>query len=299
MGTVFGKVFDPQNDVTKNNPGLPQFLHIRTQEIMPSNFDGIKFIFNKSIDKQFSMNHVVNITNGPDNGYRFGTLFTGNKEWKGINMPTLQGEINATGHIGASIIQHVNNMRFVTVMSYDHILIFPQLTFDWIGNNYTASISASRVTTVNYPEFVDCTYLKTVTQNLSLGVRGCYRWFNNWRPIPECLVRYESGPFGCLSVSISPYDMHLCHNFQVNENLRLGFMLNGQFRDKRSIGHFGYQFSCPQKEITVRGMVDSEWNVRSTVEKPMTSLPIILLLSASLNHRNNRFGLGCGVILNK
>lgn len=122
--------------------------------------------------------------------------------------------------------------------------------------------------------------------------------FNNLWPIPECLARYEAGPYGW-SMSISPRDMQLGHYFHVNENLRLGLMLNGQFRDKHLMGQIGYQFSCPKKQITVRGMVDTEWNVRSTVEKPMTSLPIILLLSAAINHRNNRFGLGCGVILNK
>ncbi|XP_037049122.1 mitochondrial import receptor subunit TOM40 homolog 1-like [Bradysia coprophila] len=289
---------DPQNNATKKNPGLPQFLHIRTQEIMPFNFDGIKFIFNKSISKEFGINHVINITNGPDNGYRFGTSFTGNKEWIGLGWPTFQGEINTSGHVEASLIQQANFMRFVTVVNYENSLVFPQLTVDWIGNNSTASIAASKVTAMNYPEFVDCTYLKTVTDNLTLGLRGYYRLFNNFWPMPECLARYESGPFGW-SVSISPHDMQFCHYFNVNENLRLGLMLNGQFRDRRSIGQVGYQFSCPKKQITVRGMVDSEWNVRSTVEKPLTSLPIILLLSASLNHRNNRVGLGCGVILNK
>lgn len=298
MGTVIGKMLDPENIITEKNPGLPQHLHVQTQEIMPYNFDGIKFIFNKSFNDQFGMNHIINITNGPDNGYRFGTLFSGNKEWKGLALPMIQGEMNTSGHLIGSITQQINCMRFVAVMHYENKLIFPQLTFDWIGKNFTTSISASKATANCYPEILDCTYLKTVTNNLSLGLRGYYRQFNNLYPIPECLARYESGRFGW-SVSLSPRDIQMCHYFHVDDNLRLGLMVNGQFREKQSIGHFGYQFSCPKRQIVVRGMVDSEWNVRSTVEKMMSPFPVVFLLSASLNHRNNRFGLGCGVILNK
>ncbi len=298
MGTVFGKMFEPQNNIGGKNPGLPQYLHVQTQEIMPYNFDGIKFIYNKSFKNQFGVNHVINITNGPDNGYRFGTMFSGNKEWKGFTLPMFQGEINTAGHLTASITQQINCMRFLTVVHYENTLIFPQLTFDWFGKNFTTSFSASKVTANRCPDVLDCTYLKTVTNNLSVGIRGYYQLFNNVYPIPECLARYESGPFGW-SVSLSPREMHLCHYFHVNGNLRLGFMLHGQFRDRRSIGHCGYQLSCPKRDIVVRGMVDSEWNVRSTVEKMMTPLPIIFLLSASLNHLNNCFGLGCGIILNK
>lgn len=229
-------------------------------------------------------------------------MITGNKEWKGFTLPVFQGEINTAGHVIGSVTQQVNCsshcMRFESVLHYEKNLIFPQLQFDWIGNNFTTSISASKVTARNHPEVLDCTYLRTVTDNLSLGVRGYYRLFNNLYPIPEILARYESGPIGW-SVTMSTRDMQLCHYFHVNENIRLGFMLNGHFRDKHSIGHFGYQFSCPKKQIIVRGMVDSEWNVRSTVEKMMSPLPIILLLSVTLNHRNNRLGLGCGLILNK
>lgn len=310
MGNVIGKMFDttthpqsqssdaPQYDILEKNPGLAQYLHIQTQEIMPCNFDGIKFIFNKSINNQFAMNHIINITNGPENGYRFGTLYTGNKEWKGFTLPMFQGEISTSGHLIATITQQVNCMRFVTMVNYENDLIFPQLTYDWFGSNFTTSISASKVSARSYPDVVGCTYLKTISHNLTLGVRGYYRLFNNVFPIPEGLARYESGPFGW-SVSISPHEMQLCHYLHVNESLRLGFILNGQLRDKRSVGQFGYQFSCPKKEIVVRGMVDSQWNVRSTVEKTISPLPIIFLLSVSLNHRNNRFGLGCGVILNK
>lgn len=309
MGNVFGKMFDgsatesqSQSCQNPQNPGFARFIHMRTQEIMPYNFDGIKFIFNKSLNDQFGMNHIVNITNGPDNGYRFGTIFTGNKEWKGFALPVVQGEINTSGHLIGSITQQINCRshctRFESVVHYENNLIFPQLHLDWIGNDFTTSISASKVTARSYPEVLDCTYLKTITNNISLGVRWYYRVFNNVFPIPECLARYESGPFGW-SASISTREMQLCHYFHVNENLRLGFILNGQFRDKRSIGHFGYQFSCPKKEIIVRGMLDTEFNVRSTVEKMMTPLPIIFLFSATLNHRNNRLGLGCGVILNK
>lgn len=310
MGNVIGKMFDvtiqsqsqssdaQQENLLKKNPGLAQHLHMPTEEIMPYNFDGLKFIFNKTFNKQFGMNHVVNISNGPDNGYRFGTMFAGNEECKGFTLPMFQGEINTSGHLIATITQQVDCMRFVTVVHYENALIFPQLTFDWIGNNFTTSITASKVSTRRYPEFLDCTFFKTVTDNLALGVRGSYRFFNNILPIPEGIARYESGPFGW-SISISPHEMQLSHYLHVNENLRLGFILNGQFRNKCSIGHFGYQFSCPKKQIIVRGMVDSQWNVRSTVEKEMTPLPIIFLLSACLNHRNNRFGLGCGVILNK
>lgn len=309
MGTVFGKMFNssatplqsndnPQNNVLGKNPGLAQYLHMHTQEIMPYNFDGIKFIFNKTLNNQVMVNHIINITNGPDNGYRFGTFFQGNKEWKGFVLPMFQGEINTAGQVIATITQQANCMRFVTVLHYENNLIFPQLTFDYIGNNFTTSVSASKVTARSHPEVLDCTYLRTVTNNLSLGVRGYYRFFNNVFPIPECLARYESGLFGW-SLSISPREMQLCHYVHVNDNLRLGFMLNGQFRDKRSVGHFGYQFNCEKKQIVVRGMVDSDWNVRSIVEKTIPSLPIIFLISASLNHRNNCFGLGCGVILNK
>lgn len=310
MGNVIEKMFDattqsqyqssdiPQENLLKKNPGLAQYLHMPTEEIMPCNFDGIKFIFNKSLNNQFGMNHIINISNGPDNGYRFGTMYSGNKEWKGFTLPMFQGEINTSGHLIATITQQVNCMRFVTVVHYENDLIFPQLTYDWIGNDFTTSISASKVSARRYPDFVDCTFLKTVTDNLALGVRGSYRFFNNILPIPECLARYETRPFGW-SVSISPYEMQLSHYLNVNENLRLGFIVNGQFRNKCSIGHFGYQFSCPKKQIVVRGMVDSQWNVRSTVEKEMAPFPIIFVLSASLNHRSNRFGLGCGVILNK
>lgn len=75
MGTVFGKMFDANTAQScynpPKNPGFARFLHTQTQEILPYNFDGIKFIFNKSLNNQFGMkgmNHIINITNGPDNG---------------------------------------------------------------------------------------------------------------------------------------------------------------------------------------------------------------------------------------
>lgn len=293
-------MLDSQKDIADKNPGLPQFIHIQTQEILPYNFDGVKFIFNKSFNSQFAMSHVMNITNGPDNGYRFGTMFSGDKkEWKGFALPILQGEITTDGHFVATITQQFSCSRFVSEVQYGKSLVLPNLTFDWLGKNSTTSISASKVTLNKGSAQFSCSYLKTVTNNLSLGVRGSYwRLAEGVLPLPECIAKYEPGPYGW-SLSFGFCGMQLHHHFRVDDNLKLAVMLNSNFNTDHTVGVLGYKYSCPKKQIVVAGAIDSQWNVMSTVEKMMSPLPIVLLLSASLNHRTNRFGLGCGLILNK
>ena len=50
-------------------------------------------------------------------------------------------------------------------------------------------------------------------------------------------------------------------------------------------------------EFVLRGSVDSNFVVKSVIEKKLLPLPFTLALCSMLNHRKNQYQFGCGLII--
>lgn len=66
---------------------------------------------------------------------------------------------------------------------------------------------------------------------------------------------------------------------------------------QESSASIGYEFDIGKGNFLMRGSVDTNFIVKSVVEKKLLPLPFTLALCSLINHRKNSFQFGCGLII--
>lgn len=99
------------------------------------------------------------------------------------------------------------------------------------------------------------------------------------------------------SATLGKTAMHFCYYTKASEQLQFGVELETSLRMQESVATFGYQIDLPKADLVFKGMVDSNWTVGATLEKKLAPLPFTFAISGVMNHTNNQFRLGCGLII--
>ncbi|KAJ6642428.1 Mitochondrial import receptor subunit TOM40 like 1 [Pseudolycoriella hygida] len=292
-----------QNDEDRGNPGTMEELHKKCKDVMPTNFEGAKFMIQKGISYHFQVTHTLNLCTSNSSGYRFGAIYVGTKQLSPSELyPVILGDIDPSGNVNANIIHQVTpklRCKFASQIQNSKVTA-AQLTTDYKGNDYTASLTVANPNVINESGVLVGHYLQAVSKNLALGAELAYQYGpavpGGQMAIVSAAARYVNG-LATWSGTAGVSGLHLCYYRKSSEQLQFGVEVDTNFRVQEAVGTLGYQIDLPKADVVFRGMIDTNWNVAAVMEKKLQPLNFTLALSGILNHTKNQFKLGVGLII--
>lgn len=286
-----------------DNPGSFQSLHKQCQSIVPDCFEGIRVLINKPLSNHFQIMHLLNLNN-PINApsYKFGTTFVGTTKLPNSEeqYPVLQGDINTVGTVSANVIHYLTpslRVQFAGQFSGDkHQPALGQLTTDWFGQYFTASLTAVNPNRYMQPNLVAAQYLHAVTSNIAVGAEVVYdttaKHVAKRVASLSAAARIKNGD-NLWTATAGTAGADICAYFRVSDSIQFGVQSSIGFHTRKATGSISYQVNL--KKSVFRGMVDSTWTVGAVMERSLDLIPLTLSLSASLNHVKQHIRVGLGV----
>ncbi|MCL4154666.1 UNVERIFIED_CONTAM: hypothetical protein GTU68_002547, partial [Idotea baltica] len=175
-----------------------------------------------------------------------------------------------------------------------------QLTTDWRGKDFTASLTLGNIDVVNGSGVAVAHYLQKVSQRVDLGTEVAYQYGaqvpGGHIAVHSVAARYNGDDF-VASGTYGGVGVHLCYYQKASETLQFGVELETSLRMQESTASMAYQVEIPKANFTFKGTLDSNWTVGAVLEKKLMPLPFTFALSAMHNHPKNQFKLGCGFIV--
>lgn len=284
------------------NPGTIEDLHKKCKELMPMYFEGAKLLVNRGISNHFQISHNIALAQNSQSGYRFGTTYVGTKQYSATeSYPILFGDVDSSGNLNANIMhQLTSNVRMKCAIQMQNKTTRGQVTTDYAGSNYTASLTLGNINLFNNSGIIVAHYLQTVSEKLALGCEMAYH-YGNQVPGGEIALlsaacRYKNGP-ALWTGTLGPTGFHVCYYLKASGQIQIGAEIETNFRAQDTVGTIAYQFDLPKSDLVFRAMIDTNWNMCSVLEKKLNPLPFIFSLSAFLNHGKNQFRLGVGITI--
>lgn len=285
------------------NPGSIEELHKRCKDVMPTTFEGAKLMIQKGLSSHFQISHTLNLSTSTPSGYKFGATYVGTKQTSpSESFPVVLGDIDPSGNVNANIIHQLTpNIRCKFGSNIqDNKLTAAQLTTDYRGKDFTASLTVANPDLINESGVAVAHYLQSVTRNLALGGELAYQY---GRQVPggEIAVlaaagRYTNG-LAIWSGTVGLSGIHLCYYRKASEQLQFGVEVETNFRVQEAVGTFGYQIDLPKADLVFRGQLDTNWTVGAVLEKRLQPLPFTLAISGQLNHTKNQHRLGIAMVI--
>ncbi|KAK2705521.1 mitochondrial import receptor subunit TOM40 homolog 1-like isoform X1 [Artemia franciscana] len=291
---------DKKSDST--NPGTVEELHKKCKDVQPSNFEGAKLLISKGLSNHFQISHTMSLSSTVPSTYKFGATYVGtNIIGPGEAYPILLGEIDPDGDLSANIIHGWNNikMRLVSQVQQNKF-VATQFSTEYKSNDYSTAITVANPDVVNGSGIAVGQYLQSLTPNLALGAELMYQK-GGQVPGGEIAVLSLVGKYStpttesCFTIGLN--NIHLSHYKKCSEQLQIGVEMETRIPAQESVATIGYQVDLPKINLTARGMVDTNWNVGIALERKLVPLPFTFILSGRLNHVENKFQLGCGLMV--
>ncbi|CAF1087919.1 unnamed protein product [Brachionus calyciflorus] len=283
------------------NPGTFEDLHKKTKEIFPIIFEGFKFSLNKMISTHFQINHSITMSSVTPSGYKFGATYVGLQQQSPSEVyPIILGDVDQNGNLNANIIHsfHPNLRTRLVGQIADGILQGYQMTSDYKGRDYTASITAANTDIISNSGIVIGHYLQRVSKRLDLGCELLVQYGknvpNNRMALYSIGWRYFGNDWQFSGVVNPLGSMHLCYYHQSKSPIQFGVELESNLRTMDSTSTFCYQVDLAKANMTFKGMVDSNWQTGAVLEKRLLPLPFTFVLSGFLNHVKSSYKFGIG-----
>lgn len=285
------------------NPGTVEELHKKCKDIQAMTFEGAKIMLNKGLSNHFQVSHTLNLCSTQPSGYRFGATYVGTKQFGPSEaFPVLLGDIDPSGNLNANVIHQFTpriRCKFASQIQ-DSKLTAAQLTTDYRGDDYTASLTVGNPNIFNNSGVFVGHYLQSVTDHIALGAELAYQYGPNVPggqiAVVSAVGRYTQAD-SVWSGTLGPGGIHICYYQKASEQLQIGVEVETSLRMQEAVATIGYQVDLPKADLVFRGSFDSNWNVCGVLEKRLQPLPFSFALSGRLNHTKNQFRLGCGLII--
>lgn len=292
-----------RSQTNNDNPGSFQSLHKLCQSIVPDCFEGIRMLVNKPLSNHFQITHVLNINNPITTpAYKFATTYVGTTKLPNSEetYPVLQGDVNSVGTVSANVIHFLTpNLRVQFAGQFTkNEPALGQLTTDWVGRYFTASLTAVNPNRYMQPSLVAAQYLHAVTSNIAIGAEVVYDTQAGAKHVGgrvaslSAAARVKSGE-NLWTATAGTAGADLCAYFRVSDSIQFGIESNIAFQTRKATGLISYQVNF--SKCTFRGMMDSTWTVGAVMERSLDFIPLTLSLSTSLNHVKQYVRLGLGV----
>ncbi|TDG39770.1 hypothetical protein AWZ03_013813 [Drosophila navojoa] len=300
--SVASEVSDAKDNQLEN-PGTVEELHKKCKDVQAITFEGAKIMLNKGLSNHFQVSHTINMSTTVPSGYRFGATYVGTKQYSPTEaFPVLLGDIDPSGNLNANVIHQFSSRlrcKFASQIQ-DSKMMATQLSTDYRGNDFTASITLGNPSIFTNSGVVVGQYLQSVTQRMALGAEVAYQYGPNVPgrqiAIVSALGRYTSGD-SIWSGTLGPSGIHLCYYQKASEQLQIGVEVETSLRMQESVATIAYQIDLPKADLVFRGSFDSNWHISGVLEKRLQPLPFSFALSGRMNHVKNNFKLGCGLMI--
>lgn len=268
-------------------------------------FEGCKLLVQKGLSNNFQVSHSLTMSNMMPSGYRFGATYVGAS--KIISMqeayPILIGDIDASGNLQANIIHApTDNLRTkMMVQVQDQKWQSLQLTADYKGKDYTASVTTGNPDLFSGTGMGIAHYLQSVTPALSLGAELAYQASpqipGGHIGVLSGLARYAGADFSLSGSLSNAGSLHACFYQKCSQDLSVSTELETNLRMGTSVGTVGYKVDIPRAGLTFKGCVNSDWEVKAVLEKKLLPIPFTLALCGVINHPKQSFQMGAGLIV--
>ncbi|ALC48729.1 tomboy40 [Drosophila busckii] len=301
--SIAAEASDAAKDNTLENPGTVEELHKKCKDVQAITFEGAKIMLNKGLSNHFQVSHSINMSTTVPSGYRFGATYVGTKQYSPTEaFPVLLGDIDPSGNLNANVIHQFSprlRCKFASQIQ-DSKVTATQLSTDYRGNDYTASITLGNPSIFTNSGVIVGQYLQSVTQRMALGAEVAYQYGPNVPgrqiAIVSAVGRYSTGD-SIWSGTLGPSGLHLCYYQKASEQLQIGVEVETSLRMQESVATIGYQIDLPKADLVFRGSIDSNWHISGVLEKRLQPLPFSFSLSGRMNHVKNQFKLGCGLMI--
>ena len=162
--------------------------------------------------------------------------------------------------------------------------------------------------TLGNPDFIHGTgvgvlhYLRAVTRQVSLGAELAYQASpqipGRHIAVVSLAARYANEDSALAATVGNSGQLHASFYQRCGPNLQIGAEMETNFKVQESRGSIGYEVDIGKGgDFVLRGSVDSNFVVKSVIEKKLLPLPFTLALCSMLNHRKNQYQFGCGLII--
>ncbi|XP_054164362.1 mitochondrial import receptor subunit TOM40 homolog 1-like [Oppia nitens] len=288
------------------NPGPMEDLHKKCKDVFPMPFDGARLVITKGLSNHFQLSHNITMSNGVTvpPGYRFGATYIGTKQISPTEAyPILYGEMDPSGNLNSRLLHLIGDRLKLQIGAQiqDSKCVSSQLTTDYRGRDFTASMTFGNIDPINLSGVVVSHYLQNVTPNVALGGELAYQCGphvpGNEVAVLSLAGRYTSPNNYILSGTLSNSGAHLCYYQKGGENIQVGVEVETNLRMMESTASFGYQVDLPKANLVFRGMVDTNWTVGAVLEKKLLPLPFTFALSGQINHIKHATRIGAGLYL--
>lgn len=139
-------------------------------------------MYSKGLSNHFQVSHTLTMSTNPqqgNSGYRFGATYVGTKQLSPSEaFPVILGDIDPSGNLNANIIHQFSDRVRVKFASQiqKSVVNAAQLTTDYKGDDYTASLTVVNPNVINNSGIVIAHYLQAITPKLDLGGELAYQY---------------------------------------------------------------------------------------------------------------------------
>lgn len=269
------------------------FIFCYFVDIQAMTFEGAKIMLNKGLSNHFQVSHTLNLCSTQPSGYRFGATYVGTKQFGPSEaFPVLLGDIDPSGNLNANVIHQftprirckfasqVSEYWFdsVKLLSTQLLLIFfwcnlififvsqiqdskltaAQLTTDYRGDDYTASLTVGNPNIFNNSGVFVGHYLQSVTDHIALGAELAYQYGPNVPggqiAVVSAVGRYTQAD-SVWSGTLGPGGIHICYYQKASEQLQIGVEVETSLRMQEAVATIGYQVDLPKADLVFRGKI--------------------------------------------
>ncbi|KAK3083044.1 hypothetical protein FSP39_012496 [Pinctada imbricata] len=300
----------PAKSDSDNNPGTYEELHRKCKELFPQTFEGGKFIVSKPLTSHFQISHTINMSmlQPSTSGYRFGATYIGSKQYGPQEAyPVILGDVDPSGNLNANIIHaFTERIRSKLVTQFqDSKCSAYQLTTDYKGNDFTASVTLGNNDILNHSGVIVGQYLQNITSRFAAGAELVYQ-YGGQVPGGEFAILSAAtkitGNSWSLTANVCPsmLALHASYYHLINEQLQIGGELEISPANKETVARACYQMEIPSANVNFKGSLDTNWVVEGCLEKKLLPMPFTFALSGSANFINSQkptYKFGVGLIL--
>ncbi len=145
-------------------------------------------------------------------------------------------------------------------------------------------------------------YLRAVTKSLALGTELAYQASPqlSGRHIAVVSVagRYTPSDDSVAALTVgNGGQLHASYYQRCSPSLQIGVEMETNARLAESTASLGYEVDIGKGNFLLKGAVDTNFTVRSVMEKKLMPLPFTLALCSLINHRKGAYQFGCGLII--
>jgi len=279
------------------NPGTFDELHKKCKDVLCDPFSGFRLALGKGLSRHFQVSHTLNMSALPNGmSYQFGAVYLGGTGSASANpSPVLTGQIDNSGNLYAQMIHQLskNTMAKCIVQTQQKELAMLQMDADYRGEECTAALTLGNIDILSGSGIIVNHYLQRLTPNLILGAECFYQYGSGQEMAVLSLAGKYSKDKWEAAFKFNPksWNASYYHHITIgSENVSIGVDYEHSLKD--SIVSLGYHYNLPKANVTVRGMLNTNWTVAAVYEKKLPSLPFSFCLSGMVNHVKNQCSFG-------